>query len=104
MSEIKLPSEVRQSLQSEFSKQDGYHYWNGEESIWVDGNSEVIDAASKGAKIAATHYEKENKRVVELLMSRILHEWNIMYHFQRENYNNDFETYWLQYCKENNIK
>ena len=103
MSETKLPSEVMQVLQSEFQKQDGYHYWNGEESVWVEGNREIVDAAIKGATITATHYEQHNKRLVELLKDQTMNYYiGVKVNYGKAK-NKDFEDYWQKYCQQNEI-
>ena len=91
MSETKLPSEVMQSLMD------------------VTYDAETIAEKTsytfgmlKGATIAANHYEKENKRLVELLKDKMLNEYCALDY--QEKCEQTHLDYWLQYCRDNNIK
>ena len=60
-----------------------------------DGVSIMIDISDLNT--VATHYEQENKRLVELLKDAITWTAHVVSEL-------DGEAYWQQYCKENNIK
>lgn len=64
-----------------------------------DGVSIMIDISDLNT--VATHYEQENKRLVELLRSSTYaHFLNVVSKGEQI----EWETYWQQYCKENNIE
>lgn len=93
MSEIKLPSEVIDKIKEKTANANtSEQLFNKFGMLW-------------GATIAATHYEQENKRVVELLKDSLISKWYAMSSRKREEfYDNKFDNYWLQYCKDNGIK
>lgn len=91
MSEIKLPSEVIEQIDfvaPESTNPDLYY-----------NRSRIL----RGAKIAATHYEQENKRLVEHIKA-IIYDYEYAPLAFAKKCDKTFETYWLQYCRDNGIK
>ena len=58
----------------------------------------------RGATIAAAHYQSENKRLMELLKDKVDSEWSYKQSGGAISYEVLMETYWQQYCKDNNLK
>ena len=83
MSEIKLPSEVIEQIK----------YCSP--TLYRNG-------MLRGAKIAATHYEQENKRLVELLKKSLV--VNYVLDGSIERIEGGATEYAKQYCKSNGIK